>query len=145
MSEFSREKPTAALFRFLQNERPPHARAQILAAVRGTENTVKICSIKENYIFRRAYHKGKSWVCPLMVVYELKSRRNYPRLGITVTKKQGNAPTRNRIRRIIRAAFAAQRDNLPNADLIVVARARSAFAKSTDIEAQLIKMLRERA
>ncbi|MBQ6946649.1 MAG: ribonuclease P protein component [Clostridia bacterium] len=94
-----------------------------------------IRSIKENYIFRRAYRKGKAYVFPAMVIYVLKgARQTEPRLGITVTKKQGNAPTRNRIRRIIRAAFAAQADILPNRDIIVVARSRCATCKSTDLE-----------
>ncbi len=94
-----------------------------------------IRSIKENYIFRRAYRKGKSYVFPAMVIYVLKGgKQDEPRLGITVTKKQGNAPTRNRMRRIIRAAFAAKADILPNRDIIVVARSRCATAKSTDLE-----------
>ena len=99
-----------------------------------------IRSIKENYIFRRAYKKGKCYVFPTMVIYVLKGRYKEPRLGITVTKKQGNAPTRNRIRRIIRAAFAAHRDILPNVDIIVVARTRVAFAKSTDLEAPILEV-----
>ncbi len=102
-----------------------------------------ITSIKENYIFRRAYKKGRCFVCPLFVMYVLKSRQNAPRLGITVTKKQGNAPTRNRIRRILRAGFAAHADELPKADIVVVARGRCRSAKSTDISAALAKMLKE--
>ena len=102
---------------------------------------MKIRSIKENYIFRKAYRKGKSFVTPLMVVYVLKSKNRAARLGITVTKKQGNAPTRNRIRRIVRAAFYAQYDRLPKADIVVVARSRMATAKSTDVEAALAKIL----
>lgn len=94
-----------------------------------------IPSVKENYIFRRAYRKGKQYVFPSMVVYVLPKEGTGPRLGITVTKKQGNAPTRNRIRRIIRAAFSENRDILPNKDIIVVARSRCAVAKSTEIAA----------
>lgn len=101
-------------------------------------------SIKENYIFRRAYRKGKSYVFPTMVIYVLKGpRQEVPRLGITVTKKQGNAPTRNRIRRIIRAAFAKYEDILPCRDIIVVARTRCATAKSTDLEAPILKVFGE--
>ncbi len=96
-----------------------------------------IRSIKENYIFRRAYRKGKCYVFPTMVIYVLKGRNKQTRLGITVTKKQGNAPTRNRIRRIIRAAFAKNADILPPRDIIVVARTKCAFVKSTDLEAPI--------
>lgn len=100
-----------------------------------------IRSIKENYIFRRAYKKGKSYVFPTMVIYVLKGNRQAcPRLGITVTKKLGNAPTRNRIRRIIRAAFAKYADILPASDIIVVARTKCAFVKSTDLEAAVLEV-----
>ena len=102
-------------------------------------------SIKENYIFRRAYRKGKSYVFPTMVIYVLKDpRQEEVRLGITVTKKQGNAPTRNRIRRIIRAAFAKYEDILPARDIIVVARTRCAFVKSTDLEAPILEVFGEK-
>ncbi len=97
-----------------------------------------IASIKENYIFRRAYRKGKSYVFPTMVIYVLKGGSSQKtRLGITVTKKQGNAPTRNRIRRVIRAAFAAQKDILPCQDIVVVARSKCATVKSTQLEEQI--------
>lgn len=111
----------------------------LLTGISSKENGM-IRSIKENYIFRRAYKKGKSYVFPTMVIYVLKGRGREPRLGITVTKKQGNAPTRNRMRRIIRAAFAAKRDILPNADIIVVARTKCAFVKSTDLEAPIAEV-----
>lgn len=94
-------------------------------------------SVKENYIFRRAYRKGKSFVFPTMVIYVLRSKQKQARLGITVSKKQGGAPTRNRIRRIIRAAFAKYEHILPPCDIIVVARSRCAFVKSTDLEAPI--------
>ncbi len=96
-----------------------------------------IQSIKENYIFRRAYRKGKSYVFPTMVIYVLREKKERARLGITVTKKQGGAPTRNRIRRIIRAAFAKYEDILPPQDIVVVARTKCAFVKSTDLEAPI--------
>ena len=48
-----------------------------------------------------------------------------PRLGLTVTKKVGNAPTRNRIRRRLREAVrvAVARDMKPGHDYVIVARA----------------------
>lgn len=99
-----------------------------------------IKSVKENYIFRRAYRKGKSYVFPDMVVYVLPKKQSFPRLGITVTKKIGNAPTRNRIRRIVRAAFAEHADLLPNADIIVVARTRCATSTSTHL-AEIVRQI----
>ncbi|MET1047378.1 MAG: ribonuclease P protein component [Hyphomicrobium sp.] len=47
-----------------------------------------------------------------------------PRFGFTITKKIGNAVTRNRIRRRLKAAFAAETKtaNLGACDYVVVAR-----------------------
>ena len=63
-------------------------------------------------------------------------------MGITTSKKIGNAVERNRARRIIRAAF---RDNLPylknEYDFVFVARSRIKHLKSTDISAIMSKQL----
>jgi ribonuclease P protein component len=47
-----------------------------------------------------------------------------PRFGFTITKKIGNAVTRNRIRRRLKAAFAARAKgaNLGACDYVIVAR-----------------------
>ena len=63
-------------------------------------------------------------------------------MGITTSKKIGNAVERNRARRIIRAAF---RDNLPYLKngyvFVFVARFRTKHLKSTDISAIMSKQL----
>ena len=96
---------------------------------------MKIESVKENVSFRRAYHKGKSYVTPVMSVYWRKSHTGKQRLGITVSKKIGNSPCRNRLRRIIRAAAYSCDSILPQGcDIIIVARSAMKGLKSTDIE-----------
>ena len=92
-------------------------------------------SVKENVNFKRAYHQGKSAVHKELVLYWRKNRLGCTRLGLTVSKKLGNSPQRNRIRRIIRAAMQEKQGILPKGcDIIVVARARCLQLKSTDIE-----------
>lgn len=99
---------------------------------------MKIESVKENVTFRRAYHKGRAVNTPIMSVYILYGRSGKTRLGITVSKKIGCSPERNRIRRIIRAAFYNCRDILPaKKDIIVVARSAIKDLKSTDVEREL--------
>ena len=92
-------------------------------------------SVKENVNFKRAYHQGKNAVYKPLVIYWRKNRLGYTRLGLTVSKKLGNSPQRNRIRRIIRAAAQQQAAILPKGcDIIIVARAKCLSLKSTDIE-----------
>ena len=95
---------------------------------------MRIESVKENVNFRRAYHQGKSFVAKEMVVYWRKNRMGKERLGITVGKKLGCAPDRNRVRRIIREAVWANRDLLPKGhEIVIVARSRALTCKSTDL------------
>ncbi len=96
---------------------------------------MKIESVKENVNFRRAYHQGRSAVFKEMVVYWRKNRLGKTRLGITVSKKLGNSPERNRIRRIIREGVRLNAALLPPGhDIIIVARSRCLKCKSTDIQ-----------
>ncbi len=45
-----------------------------------------------------------------------------PRLGITVTKKCGNAVRRNRWKRLIREAYRLQRHQLPGVSFVVTVK-----------------------
>ena len=101
---------------------------------------MKIESVKENVNFRRAYHQGRSAVFKEMVVYWRKNRLGKTRLGLTVGKKLGNSPQRNRVRRIIREGVRQNMPILPKGhDIIIVARSRCLSCKSTDIA----RMIRE--
>lgn len=96
---------------------------------------MKIESIKENVNFKRAYHQGRSAVTREIVVYWRKNRLGTVRLGITVSKKLGNSPQRNRVRRIIREGARKTAALFPPGhDVVVVARSRCLTCKSTDIE-----------
>lgn len=53
--------------------------------------------LTSNHDFRRMYAKGVSAVSPLMVTYVMKNRLGYNRLGITASKKVGNAVDRKSV------------------------------------------------
>lgn len=101
-----------------------------------------IIKLKENYSFRRAYKKGKSYVSPYFVIYAVKNRRGI-RLGITVSKKLGCAVKRNRAKRVITAAFRDCLPNIPSGyDFVIVARTRILGIKSTAAAAAMKALLR---
>lgn len=105
---------------------------------------MKIQTVCDNRIFGRAYRKGKKRAGRYIVVYVIKGRGKSCRLGITVTKGRGGAVVRNRIKRIIRAAWrdvAARCTLTEGCDVIVVARDAAAEAKSTEIAPELEDML----
>ncbi len=94
----------------------------------------KVITLKKNKDFRRIYIKGNSFVSPFVVTYILKNHSAENRLGITTSKKIGNAVKRNRARRIIRQAYNELLPNLRNGyDFVFVARGKTPFVKSTDI------------
>lgn len=103
------------------------------------EKLVPIC---RNNDFRRIYARGKSYVSPLVVVYALKNRTKNVRVGITTSKKVGNAVQRNRSRRVIREAFRTLAPRVrPGFDLVLVARGKTPYVKSTDVHRQLERQL----
>ncbi len=105
---------------------------------------MKITKIKENYLFRRAYSKAKSYVGPYAVIYIMKNRGLGLRLGITVGKKIGKAVCRNRAKRLITAAFRECLPNISgNLDFIIVARSRILTVKSTAVKTSFEKLLKQ--
>ena len=102
----------------------------------------KIKSIKQNSRFARLYKKGKSFVSPCLVCYIRKLPYDEVMLGLTVSKKIGGAVARNRAKRVLRAAAreAVQR-GLCSCELLLVARGKTPFIKSTRAAAELIEIL----
>ena len=124
--------------------------------VRNSPHAVQMCwdliflqkyiSLNENSDFRRVYHRGKSCAKPALVVYAMKNRVGICRVGITVSKKIGNAVERNRSRRIIRAAFQSvirQYEFSADYDFVLVARTKTKYLKSTHVEKALTECLEQ--
>lgn len=98
--------------------------------------------INKNKEFLRVYGKGKAQVHPQVVVYVLKNRLGYTRVGFTATKKVGKAVKRNRARRVMRAALCQVMPcDVGSWDVILVARAQTPGLKSTQLEKTLRKLL----
>ena len=96
---------------------------------------MKLTTITSNRDFQRIYRRGKSYVSPALVTYALKTKNNNLRIGITTSKKVGKAVKRNRSRRLIRAAFYhLHADQKASYDIIFVARTRTAYCKSYEVE-----------
>lgn len=103
-------------------------------------------TLKQNTDFVRLYYRGKSIASPALVVYSMKNSAGVCRVGITTSKKIGNAVERNRSRRVIRAAFQSVLKNYSiqgGRDLVFVARGKTKYLKSTAVEKAMIKALRE--
>lgn len=102
----------------------------------------KIITLCRNNDFRRIYNRGKSHVTPVCVIYVSRNRTKNVRIGITTSKKIGNAVKRNRARRVIKEALREIYPNIkPGYDIVIVARGKTPFVKSTDIKKHINKQL----
>ena len=92
--------------------------------------------IKENYLFRRLYNRGKYQAHPLLVTYALRNRLPMNRYGITASKKIGGAVERNRAKRVIRAAYQTLEPGIPTGwEFIFVARTKTTQVKMDEVAA----------
>ena len=98
--------------------------------------------LTRNNEFARAYTRGKSFVHPHVVLYVNKNRLGRTRVGITATKKIGNAVTRNRVRRRLREIYRLSEPTLRTGfDVVVVARTRAVDAAYSRLNAEYIRAL----
>ena len=100
--------------------------------------------LNKNREFTRAYSRGKSFVHPLLVTYVVKTRTKKLRVGITSSKKIGNAVLRSRSRRVIREAYRQAFPRLKTGyDFVFVARGKTPHLKSGQVYRAMAAQLRE--
>lgn len=83
--------------------------------------------LKNNRDFQNCYQRGRRAVSRHVIVYARQNRLPCNRLGITTSKKVGNAVCRSRARRIIRQAWREVEMMAPvGLDLVIVAKSNIA-------------------
>ena len=101
-------------------------------------------AICRNGEFSRAYTRGKCYVTPQLVLYVLKKRNGHTRVGLTATKKVGNAVKRNRARRVMREAIRQQLDyDVGKYDLVFVARALTPTLKTQQVSKAVARLFKQ--
>jgi ribonuclease P protein component len=97
--------------------------------------------------FERVYRQGRSTANRHLVVYAFPNETtDQPRLGLSVSRKVGGAVERNRVKRVLREAFARAEETLrPGQDIVVVARPPAAELVERDglagVEQSLAELL----
>jgi ribonuclease P protein component len=76
-----------------------------------------------------------------LVIHAIPTTKGYARLGLSVSRRTGNAPCRNRWKRLIREAFRKHRHTLPSVDLVIRPR-KDAMADYEKIEKSLHSLMK---
>ena len=100
--------------------------------------------IKKDKEFQLVFKKGKSFANRQFVVYCYRKEGQAEfRIGLSVSKKIGNAVTRNRIKRYIRQSFLEMKDEVQNdMDYIIIARHQAASIDFHETKTSLQHVLR---
>jgi len=72
--------------------------------------------------FERVFAARNSAACPGFTLYGAANDAGHPRIGLTVSRRVGNAVERNRWKRRIRESFRLTQTKLPALDFICIAR-----------------------
>ena len=82
----------------------------------------KTYRVKSDKDFQAIFDKGTSVANRKFVVYQLGKNQKHYRVGISVSKKLGNAVVRNRVKRKVRHVIMEFAPQLTTHDFVVIAR-----------------------
>lgn len=98
----------------------------------------RIQTLKLNYEFKNVFNKGKFYIGNQIIIYVLKNKVQKNRLGIAINSKLCHAVQRNRIKRVIRAAYQLNiKDSNVGHDIVVI------WNKKADIEGLSYNIINE--
>ncbi len=94
--------------------------------------------------FERVYRRGAAYRGSLFSVHAFPNELGTPRLGLSVSRKVGNAVTRNAVRRRLKEVFYSALPEIPgNLDLVVSARPAAAEADFRELDEEFARSLRK--
>jgi ribonuclease P protein component len=101
--------------------------------------------IKKNKDFQTVFKQGKSIANRQFVIYILqRSEEQEFRIGLSVSKKIGNAVTRNRVKRLIRQFFLEEKHRIASGrEYIIIARKPAADMGYQEVKGSLDHLFRK--
>ena len=99
--------------------------------------------VKREKDFKAIFTDGTSFANRKFVVYQLENQQNHFRVGLSVSKKLGNAVTRNQIKRRIRHILQSVKGSLvEHVDFVVIARKGVETLEYAEMEKNLLHVLK---
>ena len=94
--------------------------------------------------FERVYRQGTAYRGKLFSLHAFPNEFGTPRLGLSVSRRVGNAVTRNTVRRRLREVFHSALPEIPgDLDLVVSARPAAAEATFGELNEEFARSLRK--
>ena len=99
--------------------------------------------VKREKDFKAIFKEGTSFANRKFVVYQLENQQNHFRVGLSVSKKLGNAVTRNQIKRRIRHILQSVKGSLvEHVDFVVIPRKGVETLEYAEMEKNLLHVLK---
>ena len=118
-----------------------YEKENVLSLRRNMQKTYSIC---ENGLFKYLYNKGRSFVHPYFIIYCKDNKKDFNRIGITVSKKIGNSVKRNRAKRVLKEAYRIIENEVATGyDFIFVARSKTPFISMNIIKKDMFNTFKK--
>ena len=115
------------------------------APAKHRESLLREDRLRRRAEYQRCYEKGRRIGGRLVTLFvvDREPDDSGPRLGVTVTRRVGNAVERHRIKRRVKEIYRrwAQRHRLPPADIVVHLKPEAREAEYQKLEKELIRLL----
>lgn len=93
--------------------------------------------LRKRWEYQLIRKMGCKYHTPHFVLLVLDSSKENSRLGITVTRKVGNAVQRNRLKRLVREFFRHSKNKYSKCDYSIIAKRGSSFLSSSEVTIEL--------
>lgn len=114
---------------------------------RGPRNAFGVAfRVKQRGDFERVFKRGKVAADGVLVMHAIRreaAESNRTRLGLSISKKVGSAPVRNRWKRLIREAFRTQKSQLPESMDLIVRPKRGAQPDYQEIRRSVVRLAKK--
>jgi ribonuclease P protein component len=90
--------------------------------------------------FQRVFQQGRSVADDVLVVYGVANDLGRGRLGLSIGRKLGNAPQRNRWKRVIREVYRRNASTAAGLDIVLIPR-RAAKCDYADLAVRVPRLI----